>query len=158
MTHFGHQLSIDLDAPPSTVWRVIAAYDRDPEWRTGVRMTVEPAGLVRDGTVTYESLRMLGSTHRTTARICDVVPERSFRFISGDGKVEGTRVIAPCARGSRLTVTIRIAVPRMLAPLAPVLGWVFRRRVRRDLERLRMLLTAGQQRSPANLIASPRRG
>jgi len=49
MPSFSHQLSVDLDAPPAAVWSVIADYRRDPEWREGVRMTVEPAGAVVDG-------------------------------------------------------------------------------------------------------------
>lgn len=137
---FGHELSIDLDAPPHAVWSVIANYDRDPEWREGVRMTVEPAGLARDGSITREQLRMLGGWHHTTARICDVEDGRTLRFVSDDGRVEGTRTLEPTPRGCRLLVRLRIAVPALLRPLAPVMGWLFRRRVRRDLARLRALV------------------
>jgi hypothetical protein len=76
MASFGYHLTIDVAAPPASVWSVIADYTRDPEWRAGVRMTVEPPGLVRNGSVTTEDLRMLGSWHRTKARICEVEPGR----------------------------------------------------------------------------------
>lgn len=142
MPGFVHELSIEVAAPPEAVWRAIADYRRDPEWREGVRMEAEPAGLVRDGTVTRERLRMMGSWHATTARIRDVEPGRAFRFVSDDGRVDGTRRIEPRAGGSRVTVTIRVGVPRLMAPLAPLLGWLFRRRVTRDLARLRRLVEA----------------
>jgi len=142
MPSFSHQLSVDLDAPPAAVWSVIADYRRDPEWREGVRMTVEPAGAVVDGSTTREQLRMLGSWQQTTARIRDVEPGRGFRFVSEDGRVEGTRTIEPTTRGSRVTVALRVALPRVLAPFAGVIGWMFRRRVRRDLARLRRLVSA----------------
>lgn len=140
MPSFGHQLSIDLDASPAAVWSVIADYSRDPEWREGVRMRVEPVGLVRDGTITHEQLRMFGSWQPTVARIRDVEPGRTFRFVSEDGKVDGTRTIEPTPQGSRLTVRLRVSVPGALALFAPLLGWLFRRRVRRDLLRVRRLV------------------
>jgi uncharacterized protein YndB with AHSA1/START domain len=136
---FGHELTIDLAAPPAAVWNVIADYTRDPEWRADVRMTVEPRGLVREGTITEEALRMMGAWHHTTARICDVEPGHAFRFISDDGRVEGTRRVTPIPAGTRLTVQIRVEVARAMAVLAPLLGWLFRRRVRRDLGRLAAL-------------------
>jgi uncharacterized protein YndB with AHSA1/START domain len=144
MTHpsFGHELAIDLAASPATVWNLIADYSRDPEWRAGVRMTVQPPGLVRDGSVTDEALRMFGSWHRTTARICDVDPGRSFRFISEDGRIAGTRTITPTPTGCRLTVRVRVEVARSMAMFAPVLGWLYRRRVRRDLARVQRLVEA----------------
>ncbi len=142
MTSFGHQLSIDLDASPDVVWSVIADYARDPEWREGVRMAVEPNGPVGDGTVTREQLRMFGRWHATTARIRDVEPGRTFRFVSEDGKVEGTRTIERTPRGSRVTVQLRVWVSPASKLLARLLGWTFRRRVRRDLARLRRLVAS----------------
>jgi uncharacterized protein YndB with AHSA1/START domain len=140
MPGFGYCLTLDIAAPPETVWRVIADYRRDPEWREGVRMTCEPAGEVCDGTTTCEALRMLGSWHHTVAHIREVEAHRSFRFVSDDGRVDGTRAVEPRAGGSRLTVSLRVGVPAPLAPLAPLLGWLFRRRVGRDLARLRRLV------------------
>lgn len=140
---FGHALSVDLPAPAAAVWTVIADYRRDPEWREGVRITVDPAGLVTDGSITTEQLRMMGSWHTTTARICDIEQGRSFRFLSDDGSVDGTRTVEPIDDGSRLTVRLRVTPPRGLAWLAPVLGWLFRRRVQRDLRRLRRVVDAG---------------
>ncbi|MBZ0233950.1 MAG: SRPBCC family protein [Deltaproteobacteria bacterium] len=137
---FQHQLSIELPVPPADVWAVIADYRRDPEWRAAVEMTVEPAGLVTEGAVTDERLRALGSWTRTTARIRDVVPGRSFRFVSDDGAVEGRRAVEGTDGGSRLTVWLRVTLPRAMAPLARFMGWMFRHRVRRDLARLRRVV------------------
>lgn len=140
MPGFAYHLTMDLAAPPEAVWRVISDYRRDPEWREGVRMTCEPAGELREGTTTREALRMLGAWHHTVARIREVEAPRSFRFVSDDGRVDGARAVEPRAGGSHLTVALRVGVPALLAPLAPLLGWLFRRRVGRDLARLRRLV------------------
>lgn len=139
---FQHELSIDLPVAPAAVWAVIADYRRDPEWRAAVQMTVEPAGLVTEGALTHERLRVLGSWTRTTARIQDVQPGRAFRFVSEDGKIEGTRTVERTPDGSRLTVWLRVTLPCAMAPLTRVMGWMFRRRVRRDLARLRAVVLA----------------
>jgi uncharacterized protein YndB with AHSA1/START domain len=139
---FQHELSVDLPVPPADVWAVIADYRRDPEWRAAVKMTVEPAGLVTEGAVTRERLRVLGAWSRTTARIQDVDPGRGFRFISEDGTIEGTRTVERTADGSRLTVWLRVTLPCAMAPLTRFMGWMFRRRVRRDLARLQRLVLA----------------
>lgn len=109
-------------------------------------MAVDPIGELRDGATTHERLRLLGSWYRTTAHIRDVEVGRASRFVSDDGRVEGTRRLEPTASGSRLTVQLRVTVAGMMAPLAPLLGWLFRRRVRRDLVRLAALVGAGHER------------
>lgn len=150
MASFGHELSIDLAASPAAVWAVIADYERDPDWREGVRMAVEPRGEVRDGTTTREQLRLLGSWHHTTARIRDVEPGRRFRFVSEDGRIDGTRTVETAGAGSRLTVRLRVEVAGVMALLAPLLGWLFRRRVRRDLTRLAALATGAGARGASS--------
>ena len=139
---FGHELSIDLAAPPEAVWRVIADYERDAEWRERVRMTVEPRGEVRLGTTTREDLKMLGEWHHTVAKIREVEPGRYFRFATDDGRVDGSRRIEPHGTGSRVTLQIRVAVPGAMGLFAPLLGWMFRTRVQRDLKRLERLVSA----------------
>lgn len=137
---FGHELSIELAAPPEAVWAIVADYGRDPEWRKGVRMHHQPAGPVREGTRTFEDLLFFGRNHHTEARIHDVVPGRFFRFTSDDGNVTGSRKVEPHAGGSRLTVAVQVRVPsRLFAPLA---GWLYRREVQGNLRRLQALLQA----------------
>lgn len=135
---FGHELSIELAAAPEAVWAIVADYGRDPEWRKGVSMRHEPAGLVREGTRTFEDLLFFGKNHHTEARIHDVVSGRFFRFTSLDGNVTGSRRVEPHAGGSRLTVAVQVKVPsRLFAPLA---GWLYRREVQGNLRRLQALL------------------
>ncbi len=79
-------------------------------------------------------------------------PGRSFRFRGEDGTFEGSRAVSPVAGGARLRVTLRAEVSGLLAVFAPLLGWLFRRRVRRDLERLRTRLT--EEHATANHAAA----
>lgn len=137
---FGYDLGVDVPAPPSAVWARVASYERDGEWREGVTMRCEPPGLVREGTRTFETLRFLGDTHEKVAVVDRVEPGRGFRFRGEAGDFEGTRRVEPTAAGSHLRVTLRVDVTGALALVAPLLGWLFRRRVRRDLERLRAQL------------------
>ena len=138
--HFSHRLTIELRAPLVEVWSVIADYARDADWREGVSMEHTPAGLVRDGTRTREGLRMLGSVHLTDAVVSDVVPYRSFRFVSRDGRVQGARELEARGDLTLLTVSIRVEPPPPMSLFAPLLGLLFRRRVRRDLARLSALV------------------
>ena len=139
---FAHSLAVDIRAPQDDVWRVVADYTRDAEWREGVTIAHEPRGLVQNGTRTYEKLKMLGSWHSTEATISDVRTGSSFRFVSIDGRVVGTRSLETNAQGTRVTLSIRVSPPAPLSWLAPLLGRLFRRRVQRDLERLRQLIEA----------------
>jgi uncharacterized membrane protein len=144
---FSHRLTVELDAPLERVWCVIADYACDPSWREGVEMRHSPSGMVRDGTTTFESLRMLGSVHHTEAVVHDVVAGRSFCFASRDGRVAGTRELEARGAQTLLTVTLRVQPPAAMALFAPLLGLMFRRRVQRDLQRLRALVAAGGARA-----------
>lgn len=138
---FRYDSSIDIPAPPEAVWRVLADYDRDGEWREGVTMRCEPAGLVEEGTRTFETLRAFGGEHRRVASIDRVEPGRSFRFRGEDGSFEGTRTVERTNDGSRVRVTLEVTLQGLLRLFAPLVGWLFERRVRRDLRRLRALVT-----------------
>lgn len=137
---FRYGAEIDLPAPADLVWRIVADYARDAEWREGVVVRPEPAGLARDGTRTFEALRLLGDTHRVTARVCDVADGRSLRFVSEDHRVAGHRRVAPTDAGARFELDVAVSVDGGMAPLAPLLGRHFHRRVRRDLARLRRVV------------------
>jgi hypothetical protein len=137
---FTHELTMDLPVPADVVWNVVADYARDPDWRRGVRMRHEPVGLVRDGTRTFEDLKFLGSTHRTLARIDQVIPGHAFRFRSEDGTVQGYRRVETTAAGCRIVLGISVTVP--VGPMAPIVGWLYRREVRGNLRRLAGLVGA----------------
>jgi len=137
---FSHEVSIDLPVAPAVVWNIVGDYGRDPDWRRGVRMRHEPAGLVQEGTRTFEDLKFLGSVHRTVARIADVVPGRAFRFRSDDGAVEGFRRVESTPGGCRVVLGISVTMP--FGPMAPIVGWLYRREVRGNLRRLAALVGA----------------
>lgn len=133
-----------IPASPAAAWGVLADYSRDAEWREDVAMRCEPAGLVREGTRTFETLRLLGKTHENTARIDRVEPGVFFRFRGETGNFEGTRALRAKDGGCEVHVTLRVELPARMALGAIILGFLFRRRVKRDLARLAALVLSSR--------------
>lgn len=136
-------LSLDIPAPASAVWEVLADYRRDPEWRTGV-LSMEPdtPGLARPGTAVHEVLRLGGQTNHIESVVDEVDPGSRLTWHTTAGAdARGFRLVEPIGGDlSRVTLGITITphgAERLLAP-------VFRRMIRRnqmgDLRRLRDLV------------------
>ena len=151
MTTFRFAHAVDVDVAPEVAWSVIADYARDAEWRDGVAMEHEPAGLVREGTRTRERLRAFGAEHVVVATIHDVEPGRSFAFRSLEAEmpVRGTRRVEPRPGGARIEVALEVELRGAYALFAAPFGYLFRRRLARDLERLSALLSRGAAGEPA---------
>jgi uncharacterized protein YndB with AHSA1/START domain len=138
-----------IDAPADTVWRVIADYARDPEWRTGViSMVPSPTGTVRVGTTTVEHLRLAGREIRTEGEVTDVVEGRWFSWRTTAGaEARGSRTVEAlgpdrCRLRLELTVTPH-GVERVLAP---VLRRMLQRNLGHDLDQLDGLARAADRR------------
>jgi hypothetical protein len=122
---------------------VLADYARDGEWRAGVTMRQESAGMAVAGAVTHERLRFLGSEMRVVARVEEIEPGRrlAFRSLESDVPVHGERRVEPLGPGrSRVTVRIAMEPTGAWAWLGRPLTAMFRARFARDLERLARLL------------------
>jgi uncharacterized membrane protein len=136
---------IEIDRPAAEAWAVVADYDHDPAWRAGVAtMAPDPPGIVQAGTTTAEELRFAGQTRRNRGEVTAVDPGRSFRWRTVEGDdAEGGRSVEPLGPDRclvRLELDVRpTGIERVLAP---VLGPLLRRTVRRDAARLRTMLEA----------------
>lgn len=132
--------STNLPVTADVAWALIADYQRDPEWRTGVlSMTAEPAGPVGVGTITVEELRFGGKSYRNVGEIVAVEPGRTIEWRTIDGAdANGRRSVTPSADGT-CTVTLELDVrPTGIERLlSPILARMLDRNVRHDLDRLR---------------------
>ena len=146
MTTIELEETIEIAAPASSVWAVVADYDRDPSWRTGVStMAPAPAGPVQVGTTTAEVLRLAGSTWRNGGEVVDVTPGCAFRWRTTSGAdAEGARHVEPLGPDRcRVRLELRVRPHGVERVLAPVLGRVLRRNLAGDARRLRALAEVG---------------
>jgi hypothetical protein len=133
-----------IAADPDLVWGHVADFANDPTWRTAViEMTPDPPGPAQVGQAVHEVLVFQGSTYVTDTRVTSV-HDRHLEF-EGAGEatsVRGTRSVSSEGAHTRVTLelTVRLRGPRRL--LEPVMGVMYRRLVRSDLERLAELLAS----------------
>lgn len=155
MTTFRFTHAVEVAVSPEVAWRVVADYARDAEWREGVVMEHEPVGLVREGTRTVERLRAFGAEHVVVATIHGVEPGRafSFRSVEAEMPVRGTRRVAPSPGGARVEVELEVELGGLYALFSAPFGYLFRRRLARDLARL-----ADELRRDASAVPDTRSG
>lgn len=133
---------VEVDRPADDVWRVVADYARDPDWRAGV-VTMAPStvGPVVVGTTTAEELRMAGRSWHNTGLVTAVEPGRRFSWRTTSGVVaSGGRTVVPLP-GGRCRVELRVSVTPAGAQrlLRPLLAGMLRRGLSADAARLRVL-------------------
>jgi uncharacterized membrane protein len=131
--------SLVVDAPADSIWRVLADYPRDPEWRTGVvSMTVDPHGPPDVGTTTHEVIRVAGRTYRNDGVVDRVVPGRSIAWHTTSGaEASGVRSVRSLSPGQcEVTLALQVVPHGVNRLLVPVLRRVLRSNLRRDLEAL----------------------
>ncbi len=129
--------TIEIEQPASTVWRVIADYDRDAEWRTGLsEMIPDPPGPPHNGTRVHEVLRTVGRTYVT-----DTVVSEVENGTSGD--VAGRRIVRPLgANRSSFTYEIELKLRGATRLVHPLVARIMRSSLRKDLMNLQGLLAA----------------
>jgi uncharacterized protein YndB with AHSA1/START domain len=135
--------STTIDRPASSVWAVVADYERDPEWRQGVEtMAPSSSGLVLVGTTTAEVLRFGGRTYRNAGEVTEVEPGSAFRWRTTSGAdAEGRRQVQPSGEGSAsVTMELIVRPHGVERVLQPLLVPMLRRRLVQDLQRLATLV------------------
>jgi hypothetical protein len=139
------------------VWALIAAYERDPEWRTGVTsMTPDQPGPLAPGSTTVEVMRFGGRTYRNVGEILEVLPGRSVAWRTTAGaEASGRRSVEPGADGScDVTLELTVRPHGIERLLAPVLSRMLARNLDRDLANLERLVIASH-RSAVAISESP---
>lgn len=138
------QETIEIDRPAEDVWRVVADYARDPEWRGSVvGMTPTPPGPVTAGTTTVEIMRFAGRTLRNDGEVTAVGPGLRFAWRTVRGaRAHGGRVVTPVGQGCRVELTLVVTPRPSELLLRPVAARMLRRGLRDDVRRLRELCEA----------------
>lgn len=138
-------ISTTIEAPADHVWAVLADYDRDPEWRSGVEtMAPQPSGPVTPGTTTAEVLHLGGRTYRNDGVVTHVAPGETFRWRTTTGAdADGSRTVRPLGDDRTEAMLVLDVRPHGVERLLqPVLVRMLRRTMTRDLGRLATLVEA----------------
>jgi uncharacterized protein YndB with AHSA1/START domain len=113
------QVSVEVDAPPPTVWRVVADPNNLPRWDrriTSVRGV--PSGGLRVGSEYVTDLRFMGIHARGTARVIDLRPPE-YSKVQVRGLIDGTveTWLEPLDGGDRTRLRHRIQYQFIGGPL-----------------------------------------
>jgi uncharacterized membrane protein len=114
---------VEIDRPAALVWDLIADYRNDPRWRRGVsRMQPSPAGPVRVGTTTEESMRLAGKEYQKLGLVTAVQPGAHYEWRTTAGAdASGSRTVTPVTEDRsifRLAVAARVTGwQRVIGPL-----------------------------------------
>ncbi|TRW82159.1 SRPBCC family protein [Mycolicibacterium sp. 018/SC-01/001] len=98
------QAQIDINAPVSTVWKLVSDVERMPQWSPQCRWTKAVGGL-RHGA------RMINLNRRgklfwpTTCRITEFVPEKRLAFRVNENNTVWSYELEPTEAGTRLVET-----------------------------------------------------
>ena len=142
---------IDIDSPARAVWAVVADYERDPEWRTGVAtMAPHPGGIVVVGTTTAEVLRFAGRTWHNDGEVISVTPGRRFEWRTTRGAdANGARTVEQLSDGhSRLELSMVVRTHGFERLLTPLMRRMLRRTLAADIRRLRALVVDAKAEVP----------
>lgn len=136
-------VSIDIDAPPSRVWRALCDPAEVVQWDTGVVEAIDaPAGYPQPGQ--HVRWRYSNGPFRTLHdRPQEVVPDRTLRSLIGVGpsQMDETYTLEATEGGTRLTATMLVRVPWPIVGLLAeraVFGPATRRAVAASLQAIKL--------------------
>src|SRR5262245_40348030 len=136
--------SIQIERSPEEVWKAIADYSFDLEWRNGlVEMTPDPPGGPAIGTKVHEVLKQSGRDYVADTVVTDLEPGASYRF-SGEGTIgglRGARFVRPAADGgAEFTYAVELEPKGGMKLLRPILRPMVRSGLKKDLATLKELM------------------
>jgi hypothetical protein len=135
--------SILMDCPADEVFAFIGNYEHDPQWRAGVfEMQHDPPGKARVGTKTHEVMRFMGQKMVNHAVVVEyeMGHKTAFRTISSALSASGYRLVEQQGQQTRFTYHAQSELSGLYKWLSPFIVWTFRRRVKRDLKRLKEIV------------------
>lgn len=129
--------TIDIDAPPDVVWRVMTDVEKWPEWTPSMRR-IEKMGDAPFGK---------GSSARVAARfapravwtVTEFEENRSFTWEAktANSQAVAGHVIEPDGAGSKVTLSVDVTGSWMIKVLGPLMAITIRRSVRQEADGLK---------------------
>ncbi|MCG5431144.1 SRPBCC family protein [Mycobacterium sp. MYCO198283] len=95
------EAQIEIDAPVSTVWRLVSDLKRMPEWSPQCRL-MKGFGALRPGMKTLNLNRRGPLFWPTTSTVTEVEPERKLAFRVDANRTVWAYELTPTERGTRL--------------------------------------------------------
>jgi len=100
------QAQVDINAPVTTVWKLVSDLSKMPQWSPQCRW-MKPVGELRQGARTININRRGRLVWPTTCRITDLVPERKLAFRVNENNTVWSYELEPTEAGTRLIETRR---------------------------------------------------
>lgn len=98
------QAQVDINAPVSTVWRLVSDLGKMPQWSPQCRL-MKPIGGLKQGGRTVNLNRRGFLFWPTTCRITELLPEKKLAFRVNENHTVWTYELEPTEAGTRLVET-----------------------------------------------------
>lgn len=134
---------IIINAPKDFVFKFISDYTNDVKWREGVvGMKCSTKENIFVGTRTRETMKFLGKTYTTIARVTEYTPFNriAFRSVTGKIPVHGFRLVEDAGGYSRFVYSLTIELNGLSLLISPLLTSIYKSRINRDLKKLKSIL------------------
>ncbi len=134
---------IVINASREFVFGFVSDYTNDLKWREGViGMKCSTKENIFLGTRTRETMKFLGSTFITVARVTEYSPftKIAFRSVAGKFPVHGYRQIDGVEGYSKFTYSLTIELSGFAKIFNPLLKSIYKKRIQRDLVKLKSIL------------------
>jgi uncharacterized membrane protein len=142
------RVSTYIQRPIDDVYAYLGCYENDVHWRTGVvAMKQSLPGTAMTGMKIWEVIALMGRKAILTAEIIAAEPNRrtAFRSVDGPVKARGLRLFETHSGGTHFTYKLSLKANGMMDLLLPVVGYVFRRQLTKDLLKLKQQLEIGER-------------
>ena len=140
--------SIFIALPPAKVFDFVSSYNNDTQWRAGIKVMSQNPPFTKLNTETHEIMRLMGSDYDTRAKVIEYVQDSKVTSKSTQGQMEflGWRQVEPAEGGTKFTMHSEIGMSGgMMGLMAPVLAWLFSRRMSGDLNRVKAILETKEE-------------
>lgn len=133
---------------PEVVFQYISDFTQDINWRSGiVEMKQSTSGFTQVGTVTKETIKLLGRKWLNLAKVTGYEENKriSFKVIKGIEGVSGYRSVYKVSNNcTGFIYSLNINPSGILKYLLPVISISYRKRIQKDLIRLKQILETRQ--------------
>lgn len=134
---------IVINASREFVFGFVSDYSNDVKWREGViGMKCSTKENIFLGTRTRETMKFLGRTFITVARVTEYSPFTKIAFRSTTGKIPvyGYRQIDGVEGYSKFTYSLTIELSGITALFNPLLTSIYKKRIQQDLIKLKSII------------------